>query len=245
MISCILIDDEMSALKGLAYELKNFEDKIEILAQFSSALNALAFLKSNEVDVVFLDIEMPEMNGLAFLEHFPNRSFTVVFTTAYSKYAINAIKMDALDYLLKPVDIDDLSQTIKKIEKTLSKKKQEDFLELAMDRLNKSDASPKKIKITFDGKIHFLNPEDILYCEGEGNYCTVFLENGKKMLLSQKLKQIEGILPEYIFYRIHNSYIVNLLKVTAYHKHDGYVEINNAKTIPVSRHKRGEILDKL
>jgi two-component system LytT family response regulator len=245
MISCILIDDELSALKGLSYELKNFEDKIEILALFSSVTNSLEFLKSNEVDVVFLDIEMPEMNGLAFLEHFPNRNFTVVFTTAYSKYAITAIKMDALDYLLKPVDVDDLSQTIKKIEKTMSKKKQEDFLEMALDRLNKSDASFKKIKISFDGKIHFLNPEDILYCEGDGNYCTVFLENGKKMLLSQKLKQLESILPEYVFYRVHNSYIINLVKVTAYHKHDGYVEINTTKKIPVSRHKRGEILDKL
>jgi two-component system LytT family response regulator len=245
MITCILIDDEISALKGLAYELKNFHEIIEIKAQFSSANNAVEFLKTNEIDVIFLDIEMPEMNGLTFLEYFPNRNFQVVFTTAYSKYAINAIKLDALDYLLKPVDIDDLSQTIKKIEKSLSKKKQEDFLELAMERLNKSESSPKKIKITFDGKIHFLNPDDILYCEGDGNYCRVFLENGKKMLLSQKLKQLENILPEYVFYRIHNSYIVNLLKVTAYHKHDGYVEISNNKTIPVSRHKRGEILDKL
>jgi two-component system LytT family response regulator len=245
MISCILIDDEISALKGLAYELNNFEDEIEIKAQFSSAANAICFLKSNDIDLVFLDIEMPEMNGLTFLDYFPNRNFLVVFTTAYSKYAINAIKLDALDYLLKPVDIDDLSQTIKKVEKSLSKKKQEDFLEIAMDRLNKSESSPKRIKISFDGKIHFLNPEDILFCEGEGNYCTVHLDSGKKMLLSQKLKQLESILPKYVFYRIHNSYIVNLQKVTAYHKHEGYVELTNNKTIPVSRHKRGEILDKL
>ncbi len=245
MISCILIDDEISALKGLSYELKNFEDKVVILAQFSSAANAVEFLKTTKVDLVFLDIEMPEMNGFAFLEHFPNRDFQVVFTTAYSKYAVNAIKMDALDYLLKPVDIDDLSQTIKRVEKSLTKKKQEDFLEMAMDKLNKSDTSPKKIKISFDGKIHFLNPEDILFCEGEGNYCTVYLENGKKMLLSQKLKQLESILPETVFYRIHNSYIVNLQKVTAYYKNEGYVELNYHKTIPVSRNKRGEILDKL
>lgn len=245
MISCILIDDELSALKGLAYELKNFEDRVEIKAQFSSAENAIEYLKKQSVDLVFLDIEMPEMSGLAFLERFSERNFDVIFTTAYSKYAINAVKMGALDYLLKPVDIDDLSQTLTKAEKNLSKKRQEDLLETALDKLNKADFSPKRIKITGEGKINFFNPEDIVYCEAEGSYSTIFFENGKKLLLSQNLKQLENLLPEYIFYRIHNSYIVNLQKVIAYNKNEGYVELDKNKTIPVSRDKRGEILDKL
>lgn len=244
MISCILIDDELSALKGLAYELKNFEDRVEIKAQFSSAENAIEYLKKQSVDLVFLDIEMPEMSGLAFLERFPERNFYVVFTTAYSKYAINAVKMGALDYLLKPVDIDDLAQTIRKVEKVLAQKRQDNFLETALDKINK-EYSNKKIKINCEGKIHFFAPEEILYCEAEGSYCTVFLENGKKMLLSQNLKQLESTLPEYIFYRIHNSYIVNLHKITAYNKNEGYVELGKNKTIPVSRDKRSEILDKL
>ena len=244
MISCILIDDELSALKGLVYELKNFEDQIEIKAQFSSAENAIEYLSKNDIELVFLDIEMPEISGLAFLERFPERNFYVVFTTAYSKYAINAVKMGAIDYLLKPVDIDDLAQTIRKVEKILSKKKQEDFLETALDKINKEHLT-RKIKINCEGKIHFFAPEEILYCEAEGSYCTVFLENGKKMLLSQNLKQLESILPEYVFYRIHNSYVVNLHKITAYNKNEGYVELGKNKTIPVSRDKRSEILGKL
>src|SRR5690606_4596163 len=244
MISCILIDDELSALKGLVYELKNFEDQIEIKAQFSSAENAIEYLSKNDIELVFLDIEMPEISGLAFLERFTERNFYVVFTTAYSKYAINAVKMGAIDYLLKPVDIDDLAQTIRKVEKILAKKRQEDFLETALDKINKEHSS-KRVKITCEGKIHFFAPEEILYCEAEGSYCTVFLENGKKMLLSQNLKQLENILPDYIFYRIHNSYIVNLHKITAYNKNEGYVELGKNKTIPVSRDKRVEILGKL
>lgn len=245
MVSCILIDDELSALKGLVYELKNFEDQITIKAQFTSAENAIDYLNKNDIDLVFLDIEMPEISGLAFLERFPERNFYVVFTTAYSKYAINAVKMGAIDYLLKPVDIDDLTQTIRKVEKTLSKKKQEDFLETALDKLSKTGFSERKIKITCEGKIHFFAPEEISYCEAERSYCTVFFENGKKMLLSQNLKQLESILPEYVFYRIHNSYIVNLHKITAYNKNEGYVELGKNKTIPVSRDKRSEILGKL
>lgn len=245
MINCILIDDEPNALKGLTYELKNFENQIIIKAQFTSALNAIEYLRKNEIDAVFLDVEMPEMNGLSFLRNFSERNFYVIFTTAYSKYAINAIKEDALDYLLKPVDMDDLSSTIKKIEKNLSKKKQEDFLEIALDRLNQSGSHSKKIKISYEGKIHFLNPDDIMYCESDGNYCYVHIENGNKMLLSQKLKQLESMLPEGLFYRIHNSYIVNLQKILSYNKNEGYVELANKIIIPVSRQKRGEILDKI
>ena len=245
MISCILVDDEIGALKALAYEMNNFSDRIVIKTQFSSATNAISYLKSNAVDVVFLDIEMPEMNGLTFLEQFPNRDFQVIFTTAYSKYAVNAIKKDALDYLLKPVDIDDLDQAIKRIEKVLLKKKHDDFIEIALDKINKLDFVPKKIKISFDGKIHFLDPSDIVYLEGDGNYCTIHLENGGKMLLSHNLKNIETSLPESIFYRVHKSYTINLQKVSAYHKNERYIELNKSITVPVSFQKKDDILGKL
>ncbi|MFA7650757.1 MAG: LytTR family DNA-binding domain-containing protein [Flavobacteriaceae bacterium] len=245
MINCILIDDEISALRGLSYELESFKNQIAIKGEFISAKEAINYLKNHPIDLVFLDIEMPEINGLSFLESFPERTFYVIFTTAYSKYAINAIKLDALDYLLKPVDFEDLEQAVKKVERNLNKKKQENLLETALDRINLTESASKKIKVYFDGKIHFINPNDILYCEGEGNYCTIHLENGAKMLLSQKLKQIESLLPELIFYRLHNSYVVNLNKITGYYKNEGYVELSGGKNLPVSRNKRGEILDKL
>src|SRR5690554_2170360 len=153
MINCILIDDELSALKGLVYELKNFEDRIEIKAQFSSAENAIDYLSKNDIDLVFLDIEMPEISGLAFLERFPERNFYVVFSTTYSKYAINGVKMGSIEYLLKPVDNEEFAQTIRKVKKILSKKKQEDFLETALDKINKEHLT-RKIKINCEGKIH-------------------------------------------------------------------------------------------
>lgn len=244
MIKCVIIDDELNAIKALMLELRNFSDRIEVAGKFTQVESALEFLKNNEVDVVFLDIEMPEMNGLDFLERFQQRNFQVVFTTAYSKYALKAIQNEAVYYLLKPVDVGELEICIERIEKKFSKDHFENKLDMALDKLSQIEGVPKKIKIQTDGKVTFYHPDDILYCEGDGNYCKIFFTNRSKVLLSKKLKQVEEILPEPFFYRVHNSYIVNLNKIKAYNKNDGILIIENDINIPVSRNKRSEILEK-
>lgn len=244
-ITAILIDDELNALRALRYELGRFEDKLTILSEFTDVYEAQRYLQNNEVDLVFLDIEMPGLNGLDFLKQFPRRDFFVVFTTAHSNYAINAFKLDAIDYLLKPVDPDDLQRTIAKVEKALQKELMETKLMAAVDKINDLDGQPKKVKLSFDGKIVFYDPNEIVYCEGEGNYCHIFLECNEKLLLTCKLKDLEDILPSLYFYRIHNSYIINLSKVKAFHRGEGMVELSNKAMVPVSRQKRMEILNKL
>lgn len=245
MINAIIVDDEMNAIKALSLELKNFRDRISIIGHFSNASGAIEFLKNNEIDVVFLDMEMPEMTGLDFLERFQQRNFLVVFTTAFSKYALNAIKQEAVYYLLKPIDIMELETCLNRIEKTLMKDAFEEKLDEALNKLNQIKGGPQKVKLSYDGKIIFYRPDDILYGEGDGNYSWVHFEKKNKVLITKKLKQLEDDLPEPIFYRVHNSYIINLNKIKAYNKNEGVVILENNTVIPVSRQKRNNILSKI
>ncbi len=239
MITCILIDDEPKALTTLSYELAGFSRRVNILKQFTSASEGAAFLKSEHADVVFLDVEMPGMNGFRFLEKFPERNFEVVLATAYDNYALKAYRNDVIDYLVKPIDPDDLLNTIVKLEKVIGNKKQ------APGNTERHDEISKKIKLSIDKKIIFLDPDEIIYCESDGNYCRIFLEGQKSLFLTRKLKYMEELLPGRLFYRVHNSYIINLLKIKEFHKNDNHFLLTNDAVIPVSRHKKNDIMDVL
>ncbi len=246
MIDLVLIDDEHSAIKSLEWEIESFCKNVNIVATFNSATEAANFLNRNKVDCVFLDIEMPDMDGFQFLELFPKRNFSVVITTAFDQYAIKAIKESALDYLLKPIDSDDLITCFDKIEQQKSNLSINEKLENSLEKLlNSTSLNQKKINVTTDGKMIFLNPDDIIYCESDGNYCTIYLENKEKILLTQKLKFMEEKLSQLQFFRIHNSYLINLNKVKEFHKTDEYVLLSNLAKIPVSRQKKTTFLDKL
>lgn len=240
MLKAILLDDEPNALKSLAWELDNFKDEIEVIETFTSANEALSFLKKNKIDCLFLDIQMPEMHGFQFLKHFEKRDFCVVFTTAYSDYGIDAIKNEALDYLTKPVDHDDLKICIDKINRHKKNKLTLDVLE---ERL--IDQSDKKIKISIDGKLMFLEADEIMYCKSDGNYTKIYLTGNNRLFVTKKLKEVQELLPETCFFRVHNSYIVNLRKVREYLKTDAYVVLIDNTKIPVSRNKKSKFLDQL
>ncbi len=246
MISVIIVDDEQSALKSMQWEIANFCDDVTILGSFSNALEAKKFLSEHVVDCVFLDIEMPEMDGFQFLDSFKNRNFSVVITTAYDQYAIKAIKEKALDYLLKPIDSDDLKSCVEKIRQHKEEHSIHDRLERTLETMvQKNQSQIKKVSVSCDGKIIFLNPDDIVYCESDGNYCSIFLENKEKIFISQKLKFMEEKLQDLYFFRIHNSYLINLNKVKEFHKSDDFVVLSNNVKLPVSRTKKSNFLDQL
>lgn len=190
---------------------------------------------------------MPEMDGFQFLAMFPDRSFDVVITTAYDQYAIKAIKERALDYLLKPIDADDLKACLELVEKRKKQQSVEERLEKSLGKLISASnrQTGQKISISNDGKIIFLSPDDIVYCESDGNYCTIFLENRERIVITQKLKFMEEKLSGFHFFRIHNSYLINLSKVKEFHKTDEYVVLANAVKIPVSRNRKSTFLDKI
>lgn len=244
MLQAVIVDDEIKALQSLTWELTNFSDEINVIASFTNPNEALSYLEKNTPDCLFLDIEMPTMDGFQFIRKLTNKNFPVVITTAYNQYALKAIKSQALDYLLKPIDTDDLEETIVKIKKFNSKNFSVEKLEKALLNYN-SRSTHKRITLNTDGKLLFLESDEILYAESDGNYSTIFLTDGQKIVLTKKLKEVNELLPADSFFRIHNSYIINLNKIKEFLKTDGYVVLKSNHKIPVSRQKKSDFLDML
>ena len=244
MLQAVIVDDEIKALQSLTWELTNFSDEINVIASFTNPHDALEYLEKNTPDCLFLDIEMPTMDGFQFIQKLTNKNFPVVITTAYNQYALKAIKNEALDYLLKPIDTDDLEETIVKIKKFNNKNFSVEKLEMAMFNFN-SRSIHKRITLNTDGKLLFLESDEILYAESDGNYSTIFLTDGQKIVLTKKLKEVNELLPSASFFRIHNSYIINLNKIKEFLKTDGYVVLKSNHKIPVSRQKKSDFLDLL
>jgi len=244
MIEAVIVDDEIKALKSLAWELTHFSEEINVSASFTNPFEALSYLEKNTPDCLFLDIEMPTMDGFQFIQKLTNKNFPIVITTAYNQYAIKALKNEAIDYLLKPIDTDDLKDTIAKIKKFNSKNFTAERLEQILLNFN-ANLSHKKITLNTDGKLLFLESDEILYAESDGNYSTIYLVDGQKIVLTKKLKEVNTLLPQDSFFRIHNSYIINLNKIKEFLKTDGYVVLNSNHKIPVSRQKKSDFLDLL
>lgn len=242
MIKAVIVDDEERALQSLKWELINFSNEIEVVAAYTNPNKALDYLNENTPDCLFLDIEMPAMDGFQFLQKLKNKNLAIVITTAYNEYALKALKNEAIDYLLKPIDGDDIKQTIVKIKKhniaNLNTQKIEDFF-------SNQGIHPreKKIKLSTEGKLLFLSNDEICFAESDGNYSTLFLCDGRKIVVTKKLKEINKLLPDDAFFRIHNSFIININKVKEYLKADGYVILESNHKIPVSRQKKSDFLD--
>lgn len=241
-LRAILVDDEPNALESLTWELEQFPDQIQVMQTFTEADRALEFMRTQQPDCLFLDIEMPRMDGFTFIRELGERSFPVVITTAYNQYALQALKNEAIDYLLKPIDGDDLKDTLDKLTRFYKKNKISEQLEELLLEVNRS-ALGQKVTIQTDGRLLFLEADQIHYAESDGNYTTLFLAENQKIVLSKKLKEVNQMLPERSFFRVHNSYVVNLGQIKEYLKSDGYVILQSGKKIPVSRQKKSDFLD--
>lgn len=244
MIKAVIVDDEPKAIQSLSWELTHFSDEIDVIKTFSNPEEAIDFLNHNTPDCLFLDIQMPTMDGFQFLEKLNNRDFAIVITTAYNEFAIKALKHEAIDYLLKPIDSDDLNDTVKKIKKYNTRFHNSSKIEEALSNFN-AKYDKKKITINTDGKLIFLNVDDIIFVESDGNYSTIVTNEGQKILITKKLKEVNDILPEHYFFRIHNSYIINLNKIKEFIKNEGYVTMESNHKIPVARQRKSDFLEKL
>ncbi|WP_394747795.1 LytR/AlgR family response regulator transcription factor [Spongiimicrobium salis] len=244
MLKAVIVDDEIKALQSLSWELTNFSDEINVVASYTNPFEALDYLEKNSPDCLFLDIEMPAMDGFQFIQKIKKKDFPVVITTAYNQYAIKALKNEAIDYLLKPIDTDDLEETIEKVKRFNAKNFTAEKLEQILLNFN-ANSIQKKITINTDGKLLFLENNEILYAESDGNYSTIYLSDGQKIVLTKKLKEVEKLLPQDSFFRIHNSFIINLNKIKEFLKTDGYVVLQSNDKIPVSRQKKSDFLDLL
>ncbi|MFY9242565.1 MAG: LytTR family DNA-binding domain-containing protein [Polaribacter sp.] len=241
MITAILIDDEQDAIESLAWEIKTFCKEINIIDSFTNPEDAISAINYLKPDCVFLDIEMPKIDGFQLLSHLKYRDFDLVITTAYDNYALKAFRENAIDYLLKPIDNDDLVKVVKRIKKNKLNKQLGFSLQ---DLLLPSEKKTKKIAIPSSGKIIFLNIAEVTHCKSDGNYTTIYLENGEKHLYSKKIKDVFEAFNSDSIIRVHQSYLVNINYIREYVKSEGYYLIlENNKTIPVSRPNRAYILE--
>lgn len=244
MLRAVIVDDEPKAIQGLSWELSIFENDIEIIETFTVAEKAIKFINENNIDCLFLDIEMPTMDGFQLLEKIEDKDFAIIITTAYNEYAIKALKNQAIDYLLKPIDSDDLEETIGRVKQHYKKSNKTEKVEKILSSFNKK-FNRRKITINADGKLVFLSEDEILFVESDGNYSTIYTTgNNKKIVVTKKLKEINLLLPEDDFFRIHNSFIINLNKIKEFLKSDGYVVLENNHKIPVSRQRKSDFLEK-
>jgi len=244
MIRCVLIDDENNSLEMMEWLIRTYCPQVKIEAMCNTSEKGIEAINKFKPDVVFLDIEMPHMNGFDMLEQFDRLSFDVVFCTAYDQFAIRAFKYSALNYLLKPVDPADLQETFRRLEeKKSSPSKEQIELLLQNIRENIKPAVQRIALTTGDGMI-FVPVENILYCEAESNYTSVVLKDGKKILVSKVLKDIDETLSGSGFYRIHNSFLINLNHIKKYVRGDGgYVIMDNDVSVSISRSRRQEFME--
>ena len=244
MIRCILIDDEKNALEMMEWLIKTYCPSVEITAMCSSAEQGIEAIHKLKPDVVFLDIEMPKMNGFDMLEQFDKLFFDVVFCTAYDQFAIKAFKYSALNYLLKPVDPADLKATVQRIEerRTIPTKEQFDLLLQSMHQQVKT--TPQRIALTTNDGLIFVQTADIIYCEAESNYTNVVLDGGKKILVSKVLKDIDEALSGADFYRVHSSFLININRIKKFVRGDGgYIVMDNDATVSISRSRKQEFME--
>jgi two-component system LytT family response regulator len=240
----IIVDDEILVAQNLQMILHRYCPTVEIDAIAHSAKDAEALIRDKNPDIIFLDVEMPNGNGFDLLKRFDQINFGVIFVTAFDHYAIRAIKYSAIDYLLKPIDINELVIAVQKAESQIKNKSVNLGLNLLLHNLANPGTRMQKITLpTIDGMV-FVNIDDILYCKSDGNYTSFFLANGQTPMVTKQIGMYEDLLPEPLFCRIHRQYIINVNKVTKYIKgRGGYVVMNDGKIIDVSVRKKEDFLN--
>ena len=241
-LNAILIDDELPSLQNLEQKLIEFCPDVKILAATQKPEEAISLLTDLKPDVVFLDIEMPRMNGFKMLEEVPEKNFEIIFTTAYNHYAIEAVRISAFDYLVKPVAVKDLQNAVARlVENRISHTPQK--LDILRQSLSNTRSQNDKISIsTIDG-MEFFEIKDILRIESSSNYSEIFFKDNSHVLVSKILKDFEEILAPYRFFRIHHSHLINLAYIKKYLRGDGgQVILQNNEVIDVSRRKKDEFL---
>lgn len=246
MITAVIIDDESKARESLKKTITSYCPEVNILAMGNNVADAVTLINEYSPDIVFLDIEMPNGNGFTLFDKIKNPQFTTIFTTAYEEYAIKAFRIAALDYLTKPIDFRQLQESIARYKNKQKIELKEHRLELLIENMSNRPSEFNKIALPDNEGYTMVRTSDIIYCQADSSYTIVHLLNGKKIITSKLLKQIEELLPSETFYRIHKSYIVNLNLIKQYIKIDGnQVVLENDVRLDVSDRNKKDFLDKL
>lgn len=245
MIKSIIIDDEQNSRELLEKMINRYlSDKVEVIANLSNVTDAIDVINDHIPDLVFLDIRLNDTTGLELLYHYKDvKSFEVIFVTGYKEYAIDAVRYNAIDYILKPVNMVDLVSSIKRYEKKLSNGYSSDN----QFSVSEASPSPRRDTIAFPSKNGFKLEQisTIVYCEAKGNYSEIFLYSKGQIMVSKTLKKVVEMIDHPDFFRIHKSFYLNMNFISAYNRSENLVELTTGKFIPVSVRKNESFIKKL
>jgi len=241
----IIIDDEKGSIDSLVWELKKYSESIEILGTTQSPKAGIKMIKNINPEIVFLDISMPEMSGFELLEAVGDIQFHVIFTTAFDQYAIDAFKTNAMDYLLKPVLPEDIERVISKLKQSVENLNLQKKLQTFLNDYKQANNGYNTIALPTMEGLEFIDIDDIVRCESTSNYTYIHQQHEKPILISKTLKEIESMLINSGFIRIHQSHLVNIKCIKKYMKGKaGSLILRDGTVIPVSRSKKGDFLNK-
>lgn len=244
-MKAILVDDENHCTESLAILLKSHCPAVEVIGKYNRSEEALPVLDQETFDVLFLDIEMPVYNGFELLNRLSNKSFDIVFTTAYDQFAVKAFKYSAFDYLLKPIDSTELKECVAKLGEKKRQGDLEDQLDFLRSVLVREQQVPKKIALPTTSGLEYVEIAEIIRCESDSNYTRIFQSEGNPTLICRTLKEVEELLEGANFARIHHSHLINLDHLKKHIRSDGgYVVMSDGSEIGISRSRKG-ILDNL
>lgn len=239
-LKVVIIDDEKKSRESLKNLLLDYCADVSVEGMAESVEAGIELIKVIKPDLLFLDIEMQASTGFDLLKKIHLLNFEVIFTTAYEQYAIKAIKFSALDYLLKPIDINELRQAIEKYKLKIGANQNRKLEQLLYNIQNKA---PQKITLSTSEGLFFVEIDKIIRCEAQGAYTVFYLKDNRKIMVSKNLKEYENLLSEHSFMRVHNSHLVNIKEVQKYIKSEGNLILRDGSEVAVSNSKRDEFLE--
>jgi two-component system LytT family response regulator len=242
MLKALLIDDEERATDSLRLMIEKMVPEIKQVRVCNDSRLAAQIIQDFQPGLVFLDIQMPHLNGFQLLEKMPNKNFKLIFTTAYNEYAIQAIRFSAFDYLLKPIDAEELQASVQRFLETQQDYKQQyDLLKNIIHNIQAPSAGEFRLALPTKEGVHYLFPADIVRCEAIGNYTKFFMQNNTTYLISKTLGEYDALLTPHHFIRTHKSHLVNK-KFISFIDHDGFAVLKDKTKVEVSRRRKEEVM---
>jgi two-component system LytT family response regulator len=246
MIKAIIIDDEKDGREGLRFAIKRYCPDVELIQVCATPEEGIDAINTLHPDLLFLDVEMPRLSGFDVLQRVANVSFAVIFVSAYDKYAIKAIRFSALDYLLKPVDADELVQAVRRVMNSPINAGRPHFYQSMLHNIQHAGKPIGRLAVPSAEGIDFLNTDEVIFCHAEGSYTQVYLSQGRKQLISKNLLEFENILSDSGFCRVHHSSLINMRHVQKYIRGEGgYVLLTDGHQVNISRRRREEFISML
>lgn len=245
-MKAVIIDNEQPVRSSLSRMIEKYCPSVSSIEEAVGVESGIELIKQSNPDIVFLDMEMDDGTGVDLLKRIGSFSFQLIFITAHEKYALDAIKMSAIDFLLKPIVVEDLLVCIKKASKNIQNQNLQLQIQVLKDSLASLKSNDEKIVLKDSESIHFVRLNDIVYCEADGPYTTFYLINKEKIVISKSLKEFDDVLESRGFFRTHKSYLANISKIVRFDKQEGGTLImDNGMQVPVSQRKKEEVMNVL